>query len=373
MEGAIARNVSLRSSGNKPVSQRDYSSIYIRPIFKPAKRENMVKQISRVVNHSPVISNNPVIDNTQKHYSKLTPVYKKSETNAAVIYPTPKISNIEFVNNTHSSKSNIINKETLLTPRQIATRVSDNKNILVEDKLDKAKPKKLKTKSIYRFALTVLLLFFIVLGGYVVVDSFLVNQRAKIVLAQSPQKSLAVETPVVVDSEPKPIEKSTDIEQKETPVAAPIISIPLDQPKNISIEKIGVDAAVISLGLASDGSIDTPKSAFDAGWYTGSSNPGSDGAAIIDGHSTASHGGVFGNIEKLASGDQIKVEMGNGTIINYKVVSVEIINRKDVDMSRIMKPYSGAIKGLNLISCTGDWIELEKTLENRVIVFAEQI
>jgi len=42
-------------------------------------------------------------------------------------------------------------------------------------------------------------------------------------------------------------------------------------------------------------------------------------------------------------------------------------------MRAMLSPYGGASKGLNLITCEGDWINSERTLTKRVLVWTEQV
>jgi len=49
-----------------------------------------------------------------------------------------------------------------------------------------------------------------------------------------------------------------------------------------------------------------------------------------------------------------------------------VVNRNDVDMASMLKPYDPHKNGLNIMSCQGAWIASEGTLENRVLVYAVQ-
>jgi LPXTG-site transpeptidase (sortase) family protein len=115
-----------------------------------------------------------------------------------------------------------------------------------------------------------------------------------------------------------------------------------------------------------------PNNIYDAGWYTGSSKPGQNGAMVVDGHAsqTGTHYGLFGRLESLADGDKITVEKGDGTKLSFTVAKVEVVAIKDVDMNQVMVPYNSSTQGLNLITCAGDWTKDGKTLDHRVIVFA---
>jgi LPXTG-site transpeptidase (sortase) family protein len=221
----------------------------------------------------------------------------------------------------------------------------------------------------------------IAFGGYVVADSFFVNQQAKEVLALEAKpaaapvikedNAAATETPVAEDTSAQQLAQAS--QQVSGPSTNGGYSIAADQPKQLKIPKLGINAAVVSLGLTSGGAVDTPKNIWNAGWYNGSAKPGTDGAVFIDGHSSASRGALFGNLDKLVVGDQIQLERGDGSLITYRVAYTATVDRNAVDMASMMKPYGGAARGLNIITCVGKWIDSEKTLENRALVYAQQI
>lgn len=182
----------------------------------------------------------------------------------------------------------------------------------------------------------------------------------------SPQKKSYSRSTEAVASDPTG-EKSTASPKRQ-------ISVPPRQPATLTIEKIGVSATIQSLGVTNDGDIAAPSDSTKAGWYNASALPGNDGATIIDGHSSAtgSNGGVFDNLGTLRGGDAITITRGDGSEVTYTVAHVETVDLGAVDMKRFMQPYDGAQKGLNLITCAGDWIGSgdNRTLTKRVIVYA---
>jgi LPXTG-site transpeptidase (sortase) family protein len=239
--------------------------------------------------------------------------------------------------------------------------------------------KKVSRKHVYRAGALTALVGVIAFGGYLVTDSFFVNQEAKAVINQS---TAVATTPVLTEttgnaatsaqSDTSQTTQNTSSTSSAAGAAASS-SIAPDQPKTIKIQKLGINASVVKVGLTSSGAIDTPTNIWNAAWYTGSAKPGNSGAVLIDGHSSATRGALFGNLDRLAAGDQIQVVRGDGTVITYSVAYTTIVNRNNVDMGSMLKTYDGADKGLNIITCTGKWIDSEKTLENRVLIYAKQI
>jgi LPXTG-site transpeptidase (sortase) family protein len=166
----------------------------------------------------------------------------------------------------------------------------------------------------------------------------------------------------------------------QAPVVAPSISANnsvIDNtnyiPKTLTITKLGINASIESVATTTSGAMGVPSNIWNAAWYNKSAKPGQPGAVFVDGHSSSTDGALFGKLNTLAKGDIINVTRNDDIVINYKIVSINVVNRNDVNMSSMLKPYGSAKNGLNILSCEGKWIPSEETLENRVLVYAVQI
>lgn len=149
-------------------------------------------------------------------------------------------------------------------------------------------------------------------------------------------------------------------------------TVPADHPRALYIPKLHITARVFPMGIHKDGSIQAPIGVFDAGWYVNSAKPGQDGAAFIDGHASgATREGLFAYLDTLTHGDVIEVEMGDTTKYQYRVVHVEKVPLKDIDMGKVLQPYEGVKKGLNLMTCAGIWLRNSATYDHRAIVYTE--
>lgn len=372
----------------------------------------------------------------QPHFSKLTPIYQPSPVNTVDAISGPRVKGIEFIKPVSHHKKAQSHHQTQESPDEpfiphLSHKLEYLENNLeavdldllggvIDDEKDVAEVfgaalqpvgsapvnyieqyfnrtnsestikhhiktlvprvkdsiKKVNRKHVHRIGVLSILTGVIAFGGYLLADSFFVNQEAKAVLGQDTSS-------VVEPALTEPATTTPTAQAATTPDPTPAVSTtasnavgytaPADQPKFITIKKLGIHAPVVSLGLTSTGAVDTPKNIWDAAWFNGSAKPGTDGAALIDGHSSATRGALFGNLDRLVAGDQIQIERGDGTMLTYSVAYTAIVNRNNVDMASMLKPYGGASKGLNLITCTGKWIDSEKTLENRVLVYAQQI
>ncbi len=142
-------------------------------------------------------------------------------------------------------------------------------------------------------------------------------------------------------------------------------------PRYIDIPKLSVHSRVLSEGVNKQNELQVPWNIYDTGWYNASSQPGQNGAMLIDGHSGvgAVHG-IFYKLGTLQSGDPIAVTRGDGQQFTYLVTSVQTVNVQDVDMAAMLVSADTAKPGLNLITCAGDIIPGTMELNKRVLVRA---
>ena len=142
-----------------------------------------------------------------------------------------------------------------------------------------------------------------------------------------------------------------------------------DRPRYLTVEKLGIrNARILPMGVNTKGELDTPRNIFDVGWYEGSGKPGKGGTMIIDGHNGGPHvHGVFKDLPKLAAGDIIKVERGDGEIFEYQVVENVAVPLDDSDryMATAAKTPEVGKESVTLISCTGEWSTTRDTYLSR--------
>lgn len=101
-------------------------------------------------------------------------------------------------------------------------------------------------------------------------------------------------------------------------------------PKYIKIERTKLDTIVRGKGIASDGSTQLADSIHEVAWYSGTSNPGDDGAIVISGVSSYNgSNGAFRGLDTLEKGDKIQLISGDGNEYEYEVVNISITSNKD--------------------------------------------
>lgn len=144
-----------------------------------------------------------------------------------------------------------------------------------------------------------------------------------------------------------------------------------DLARYIKIPKISVYARVLQVGIDNSGAIATPNNSNDTAWYNGSAKPGQTGATLIDGHVTNwTSNGVFHDLKKLTTGDEIQLVLGNGTVLNYEVISEKSYPDNNVDMNAALSPATVGKSGLNLITCTGKVKPGTSQYTDRLVIFA---
>lgn len=152
-------------------------------------------------------------------------------------------------------------------------------------------------------------------------------------------------------------------------------SVPPANPKYLSIPTIGVsNVPILKLGLTSSGAIAVPDNIYETGWYDGSSKPGQPGAMFVYGHvSSWTANGVFYNLKKLVTGNQITVTRGDNTTYTYQVVSSKVYPYNNVDMNQVLAPIDPGVAGLNLMTCTGQVITGTSEFNERLVVFTSLV
>ena len=150
-----------------------------------------------------------------------------------------------------------------------------------------------------------------------------------------------------------------------------------DKPRYLYIDKLGVKKArIFPVSTNSKGQMETPKTNYDAAWYTGSSAPGTGGTTVLNGHNGGpSSYGIFKKLNTLTAGDYIRIEMGDGTIYTYRVYdNFEVkLSEADKKMSMLMSSPVQGEESLSIITCTGDYSLQQKTYLSRQFLRATRV
>lgn len=194
-------------------------------------------------------------------------------------------------------------------------------------------------------------------SGYIIYDTWSTNQEAKKQISRGSSSS-----------------NDNREGRDETSVSGANVdkySVAGDLPRVLTIPAIKVKTRVLPMSVKSDNQLQAPANIFDAGWYNASAKPGNPGAILIDGHvSGPTKPGIFKKLTALRQGDIIELDNGARQKFSFAVQKVETIPLQDVDMIQLLRPYGGVAKGLNLITCGGQFNAKSQTYKSRTVVYA---
>jgi hypothetical protein len=141
------------------------------------------------------------------------------------------------------------------------------------------------------------------------------------------------------------------------------------RPQRISIPEVGVESGLVDLAIDPRGELAPPPSFDVAGWFAGGIVPGDRGPALIAGHVDSRVGpGVFFRLSEVATGDEIRVALSDGTITSFRVTSVARFAKDEFPTAQVYGP--SPVPQLNLVTCGGDFDSSERRYADNVVVEA---
>ena len=149
---------------------------------------------------------------------------------------------------------------------------------------------------------------------------------------------------------------------------------PVAAPVSLTIPLIGVQTNLMTLGLGRNGELQVPplSMASVAGWYTGSPRPGAIGSAIIVGHvDTTSGPAVFDRLDTLTSGDKIYVKRTDGTLVEFRVTSIQQYPKDHFPTEAVYGPVPDP--ELRLITCGGAYDPATHHYLLNIVVYATEV
>lgn len=148
---------------------------------------------------------------------------------------------------------------------------------------------------------------------------------------------------------------------------------PVLRPARLRIPAIGVDTAVEAVGEDDAGRMGTPTQVENVAWYEPGVAPGEIGNAVMAGHLDRVDGkpAVFWALGKLRPGDEILVTDAGGAEYRFQVVQVATY---PYDKAPLAEIFGFSLRSrLNLITCRGRWDRKQRTYQERLVVFSEQV
>jgi hypothetical protein len=157
-----------------------------------------------------------------------------------------------------------------------------------------------------------------------------------------------------------------------TVVDVPIHSwrrLPPSPPLRLEIPAIGVSAPLVRLGLDADGRMQVPGDFQAAGWFTGATEPGQLGPAVIAGHVDSRTGpAVFYRLRELRPGDLVRVVRADRRVVDFQVESLARYPKPALPGERLFGPTTAPV--LRLVTCAGSFDHRRRSYRDNLVVSA---
>ena len=144
------------------------------------------------------------------------------------------------------------------------------------------------------------------------------------------------------------------------------------RPVAVEVTRLGARVDVEPVGVADDGQMEIPAEVETAGWYRFGARPGdAAGTVVIAAHvdSIASAGlGPFAALLDATPGDEVEVQLEDGSTVTYAVEGVERRTKEGIDWEEVFVREGPA--RLVLITCGGRFLRDVGQYEDNIIVSA---
>ena len=144
---------------------------------------------------------------------------------------------------------------------------------------------------------------------------------------------------------------------------------PRPQPVGLAIDAIDVDDYPIrAVGLEPDGQLEVPDET-EIGWYRYGATAGRPGATVLAAHvSWNGTTGPFFELGSLEPGNQVSVELDDGTVRQYVVTERTMYDKNELPRERIWRNTGD--ETLVLITCGGDFNPEIRRYRQNIVVYA---
>ncbi|KKS98129.1 MAG: peptidase C60 sortase A and B [Candidatus Gottesmanbacteria bacterium GW2011_GWA2_43_14] len=142
------------------------------------------------------------------------------------------------------------------------------------------------------------------------------------------------------------------------------------RPQEIEIPDLKIKTEIEWVAEDTDGNMASPEDTNRVAWYMDGFLPGEKGNMVIAGHRDSKSGpAVFYELEKLDTGDTVKLKDIKGTVYVYRVTDEKVYSDENFPVKEIFGRSDR--KKLNLITCKGSFDKSLQQYSHRVVVEAE--
>jgi len=144
-------------------------------------------------------------------------------------------------------------------------------------------------------------------------------------------------------------------------------------PTAVRIPSIGVESVLAEMGIrAEDGAAEVPVDYGIAGWYANGARPGGRGPTVLVGHVDSTSGpAVFYRLRELVPGDQIEVQLADGTVALYEVETTQQFPKAELPIFEVFGATERDV--LRLVTCTGEFDEEARSYFDNLVVTAVRV
>lgn len=143
-------------------------------------------------------------------------------------------------------------------------------------------------------------------------------------------------------------------------------------PVRLVVDDIAISGAPIDpVGVESDGGMEIPTDISRVGWYEYGPQPGAEqGTAVLTAHidDRTQGKGVFYDLDELAAGDEVAVEMDDGSVERFTVDEIRQIPKVDLPTGDLFRRDGDP--RLALITCGGQFDEASRHYLDNIVVLA---
>lgn len=145
---------------------------------------------------------------------------------------------------------------------------------------------------------------------------------------------------------------------------------PRPAPVRLTVPSVGLEVTVEGVGVREDGQMEIPDEGDRAGWYQHGPHPGADaGSTVVAAHVDTKTGpGAFLALTGVTEGDEVLVELADGTSTTYRVVGGEQVAKTDLAVDELFRRDGDPV--LRLVTCTGDWSPQAGSYTDNLVISA---
>ena len=147
-----------------------------------------------------------------------------------------------------------------------------------------------------------------------------------------------------------------------------MVARPRPVPVRVRLAAVDLDAPVVDAPVRA-GELAIPDDPATAGWYAAGPSPGEEGSAVLAAHvDFGGQLGAFFHLEDAGAGDVVEVDLDDGSLRRFRVVSLGRFPRGQLPADEVFAPHGPPV--LTLITCGGDFDAATHHYTQNVVVRA---